>query len=305
MQPAAGRVAPLIDWFPFGIQLHFAAYPQPLAGLFGHVVGRVVCHEQFVGHRLDILGKGRPRLFEAGFAAFTITESLLVGGILRPAVVLPAADAGNRDSVDTVVDMIRALLAGILLLQSPHLAECGRRGAFDRVDPIEDSLQIETRIFADDADVDSLPVAESFGNFGHGEAFVFSAPVVELHLQVVTTLDGTVLFGFGRGPFASADLGLDLLLQAFHLFAPAERFDPFQNLGMTGQLGRQFCPFCLPVEPILAERLVHLRIVAAAGSRKCMFDVEIRGCTDEIRNADLSSGVGTDVLLLFPQPIFE
>ncbi len=76
------------------------------------------------------------------------------------------------------------------LLQSPHLAERGGRGTFDRIDSVKNRLQIEPCIFADDADVDSLPIAESFGNLGHGEAFVFPAPVVELHLQIVTALNG-------------------------------------------------------------------------------------------------------------------
>ena len=84
MQPATGRVALLIDRLPVGIQLDPAANPQLLACLFGHVVGRMVGHKQFVGHRLDILGKGRPRLLEAGFAAFSVIESVLVGGAPSP-----------------------------------------------------------------------------------------------------------------------------------------------------------------------------------------------------------------------------
>lgn len=121
MQPATGRVALLIDRLPVGTQLDPAANPQLFACLFGHVVGRMVGHKQFVGHRLDILGEGRPRFLEAGFVGFTVIESLLVGGVLRPTVVLPAADAGDRDGVDAVVDVIHALLAGVFLLQAPHL----------------------------------------------------------------------------------------------------------------------------------------------------------------------------------------
>ena len=265
----------------------------------------MVGNEQFVGRRLDIFGKGRPGFLEAGFAAFAVAVSLLVGDILRPAVVLPAADTGDRDGVDAVVDVVRALLAGILLLQSPHLAERGGRGTLDRIDSVKNRLQIEPCIFADDADVDSLPIAESFGNLGHGEAFVFPAPVVELHLQIVAALNGVVLFGFNRCAFAPANLGFNLLLQTLHFFPPAKRFDPLHDLDMIGQLGRQFRPFCLPVESIFAERLVHLRVIAAASLRERVLDVEIRSRPDEVRNADLPPGIGTDVLLFFPQPVFQ
>ena len=98
----------------------------------------MVCHEQFVGHGLDILGKGRPGFFEAGFGTFAVVVLLLFGGILRPAVILLAADAGDRDGIDAMVHMIHALLLGVLLLQPPHLAEGRGRGTLDRMDPVKD-----------------------------------------------------------------------------------------------------------------------------------------------------------------------
>jgi hypothetical protein len=36
-----------------------------------------------------------------------------------------------------------------------------------------------------------------------------------------------------------------------------------------------------------------------------VLDVEIRSRPDEVRNADLPPGIGTDVLLFFPQPVFQ
>ena len=121
----------------------------------------------------------------------------------------------------------------------------------------------------------------------------------------MATLNSAVLFGLGSCTFAPADLGFDLLLQAFHLLPPAERFDPLHDFGMVGEFGRQFCLFGLPVEPVLAESLVHLRIIAAEGTRKRMFDVETRIGPDEVRNANLPAGVGADVLLLLPQAVFQ
>lgn len=64
---------------------------------------------------------------------------------------------------------------------NPHIrAEFGRGGAFDRMDSLEDRLQIESRVLADDADIDPLPVAEPVGNFRHREALVLAAPVVRV-----------------------------------------------------------------------------------------------------------------------------
>ena len=39
--------------------------------------------------------------------------------------------------------------------------------------------------------------------------------------------------------------------------------------------------------------------------RERVLDVEIRSRPDEVRNADLPPGIGTDVLLFFPQPVFQ
>lgn len=59
--------------------------------------------------------------------------------------------------------VVHALFPGIFLLQSPHPAEFGRGGAFDRMDSLEDRLQIESRVLADDADIDPLRLLNPSG----------------------------------------------------------------------------------------------------------------------------------------------
>ena len=58
---------------------------------------------------------------------------------------------------------------------------------------IRDSLQIESRVLADNTDIDPLPVTEPVGNFRHREALVLAAPVVESHLQDMAALYGSCL----------------------------------------------------------------------------------------------------------------
>ena len=83
-----------------------AAFAQPLFRGFRHVVRRRVRYEQLVGYGPDILGKGRPRLVERGFYILAAAVVLLLGCILRPAVVLVTADAGYRYGVDAVVGVV-------------------------------------------------------------------------------------------------------------------------------------------------------------------------------------------------------
>ena len=121
----------------------------------------------------------------------------------------------------------------------------------------------------------------------------------------MAALNSTVLFGFGGCTFAPADLDFNLLLQALYLLPPAEGFDPLHDLGMIGELGRQFRPLGFPIEPVFAERLVHLRVISALGSRECVLDVEVRIGPDKVRDADLPPGIRADVLLLLPQTVFQ
>lgn len=285
MQSSPRRIALLADRPSGGVELHPAPYPKFFPGLFGHIVRRMVRDEQFVGYGFDILGKGRPRLVETRPSSRPVAVPLFIGGVPGPAVVFLRADAGDRDGVDAVVYMIYALFAGVFFLQSPHFTESVGRGTFDDIDPPENRFQVEPCILPDDPDIDPLPVAETFRDFGHGEPFVFSAPVIALHAQVVAPLDGAVPFLFRGGVSPLSELGLDLFLQRFDLFPPSETFDPFQDFGTVRQFGGQFRPFAFPVETAFAKRFVHLRIVAAAGARQCMFDVETRSRSDKVRNS--------------------
>ncbi len=210
VQRSARAVSRRVFYLARGVVLNFAPFAEALSRPFGHVVGRMVSHQQFVGRGLYILGEGRPRFFEYGFAPFTVTIILLLGGVLRPQVVLLATDAGYRYGVDAMMDVVRALLLRILLLQSPHLAEFGGRRAFYGIYAVENRLQVEAGIAAYDAYVDSLTVGEAVGRFGHRETLVFPDPIVQLHPEFVTSLDGVVLILFGCGALGVARGSLDL-----------------------------------------------------------------------------------------------
>ena len=212
----------------------------------------MVRHEQLVGNRQDILREGRPGLLEPGFGRLAAFVTLLVARMLRPKVVLPAADAGDRDGIDAVVRVVHALLLSVVRLQAPHAPELRRRRPLDRIDPVEDRLQIEPRILPDDADVDPLAIAEPLGHLGHGEAFELAAPIVELHLQIMPPLDGPVLLGLGRRSLALAPGRLDPLAEVFDLLRPAERFDPGHHLAVCRQLRGQLGTFGLAIETVLA-----------------------------------------------------
>ena len=192
--------------------------------------------------------------------------------------------------------MVHALFPGIFLLQSPHPAEFGRGGAFDRIDSLEDRLQIESRVLADHADIDSLPVAEPVGNFRHRETLVLAAPVVELHLQDVAALYGSVLFRFGRSAFALAPLHFDLFLQAGDFLRPPEFVDPCHDVGVIREFGRKLVALEFAVEAALAEGLVHLRVVASPRSGDGMLDIETRGIAHEVGQADLFARIGANAV---------
>ena len=177
---------------------------------------------------------------------------------MRPSVVLRATDAGDGDGVDAVVDVVHAFFLCILLLQSPHFAEGVGRGTLDGVDPLENALEVEPRIAPDDAYVHALAVAETVGHLGHREALVLSFPVVELHFQVVVPLDCEVLFLFGRGVFALADLVADLFFQFVDALPPSEFFDARPDGLCVGEFRRQLGAFDLAVVAAVAQRLVLL-----------------------------------------------
>lgn len=140
----------------------------------------MVRDQQFVGHRLDILRKGRPRFLDVGSVALSELVALGLFGVTLPCEVLPVSDAGDRDGVDAVVYVVDACLFLVLRLQPPYLAEIGSRCTLDRIDAVKDRLQVESGVAADDADVDTLAVAESFRHLGHCEPVVLPAPVILL-----------------------------------------------------------------------------------------------------------------------------
>ena len=224
---------------------------------------------------------------------------------MRPAVVLPAADTGDRDGVDAVVDVVRALLAGILLLQSPHLAERGGRGTLDRIDSVKNRLQIEPCIFADDADVDSLPIAESFGHLRHGKGLALPAPVIEMYPPVVPVLNGEILRRFGRRTLCATVRPPDPMLQPLDALEPSARLDTGQYRGMVGQLRRQFVAFYIPVEFLFAQRLVVLRILSPTRTGDGMLNVVPPAVAKKLGNPDCLPRIKGTMPLLHPQTVFE
>lgn len=120
MQGSPGRIALRIERLAVPAGPYPAPDAQPLATLLGHIVGRMMRDEKPVGDGLEVFGKSRPRLFEAGFRSFAPSVTLFVARVLRPTVVFVAADAGDDDRVEAVMRVVHALFPGIFLLQSPH-----------------------------------------------------------------------------------------------------------------------------------------------------------------------------------------
>ncbi len=158
--------------------------------------------------------------------------------------------------------MIHALFRRILLLQPPHPAERSRRSTLDRINPVEDCLQIEPRIPADDANIHTLPIAESFGHLRHGKGLALPAPVIEVHPPVVPVLNGEILRRFGRRTLCAT------VRPQTRCSNPSMRsnhpHDSTQaNIAVwLARLRRQFVAFYIPVEFLFAQRLVVLRILS-------------------------------------------
>ena len=111
------------------------------------------------------------------------------------------------------MDVVHTFLPGVFLLQSPHGAEIGRGAPLDRINPVENRLQVLPCIFADDADIDPLPVAEPFRHFGYFERLALPAPVVAAHLQIMTVLYSLIFLRFGHRIVNPARCALNLSLQ--------------------------------------------------------------------------------------------
>ena len=130
--------------------------------------------------------------------------------------------------------MIGSFLFGVFILQPPHLAKSSCSGTLNRINTIENCLQIEPRITAYYTDIHTLSVTESIGDFRHCKTLTFSSPIVELNLKVMAPLYSPVFFRFCCGPFTLPYLYLDLFLQILHSLKPTERLDTFHNINMVG-----------------------------------------------------------------------
>ena len=201
--------------------------------------------------------------------------------------------------------MIHALFRRILLLQPPHPAERSRRSTLDRINPVEDCLQIEPRIPADDANIHTLPIAESFGHLRHGKGLALPAPVIEVHPPVVPVLNGEILRRFGRRTLCATVRPPDPMLQPLDALEPSARLDTGQYRGMVGQLRRQFVAFDIPVEFLFAQRLVVLRILSPTRTGDGMLNVVPPAVAKKLGNPDCLPRIKGTMPLLHPQTVFE
>ena len=231
--------------------------------------------------------------------------TLFLGGVTGPLFIGISVDAGYGYGVDAVVDMVSPLFLGILLLESPCLAEIVRGGALDGVCPVEYALEVETCIFAYDAYVHSLPVSEAVGNLRYGETVVFALQVVQLHSKVVTSCRGFVPLLFGGCVSCLFSLCADLFFQLFYPVEPVERFYVRHNIGVYGKFRGQFITFYIAVEAYLTQCFIPLRVVASARTWHSVFYFVERRSAYEVGYAYLFSGVETFVFLILPQPVFE
>lgn len=84
-----------------------------------------------------------------------------------------------------------------------------------------------------------------------------------------------------------APLYFDLFLQAGDFLRPPEFVDPCHDVGVIREFGRKLVALEFAVEAVLAEGLVHLRVVASPRSGDGMLDIETRGIAHEVGQADL------------------
>ena len=198
---------------------------------------------------------------------------------MGPPIVFILPDTGDSDGVNAVVRVVHPLFLRVLVLEPPFFPESRRRCTLNDIDFAEECLQVKTGIPADNPNFNTLPVGEPFGNLCHREAFVLPLPIVQLHLQVMHSADGSILCIFCLGCSGFSSLERNLARQILNRILPSG--NPLKYDVIVNQFGWNLRFLDFAVELVLTKRLVRLGIIAAPRARNGMLDIEFRNASEK------------------------